>query len=278
MMRASRSVLRSTAPLLLVGASLGLLGPPTAAAYPGGTPAYVTDVAPFCAGCHSSVSAAQLVGVPPERAAAEVAAHKHLARIRAAKPDGPYAKLTEREREELIAGIEKIDAAGLVEVLAPEKVAPDQIVEVTVRATGGAGPVVGIALVDSDQRWQARPAPSAGWYVIDKATVTGPDGQLQTRFTDGRNPALAPGTSYVNVYGVSADPGAGRFSTVSVTYRLRAPHEPGTYPLAAAFLYGTEKASPHGAVETVRGKLPLGGFAGGSGRVRFSAVRQVRVE
>ncbi|MFQ5697490.1 MAG: hypothetical protein ACE5IL_04295 [Myxococcota bacterium] len=276
-MPVSRSAQRTVSSLVLALVGLGGPWPLTAAAYPGGTPVYVTDVAPFCAGCHSSVSAGQLAGVPPKRAEAELAAHKHLAQIRAAKPEGPYAKLTESEREALIAGIEKIDAAASVEVLAPEQVSPDQIVEVTVRAMGGAGPAVGVALVDSDQRWQARPAPSAGWRVVDRAAVTGPDGQLQTRFMDGRNPALAPGTSYVNVYGVSADPEAGRFSTVSVTYRLRAPHEPGTYPLAAAFLYGTEKASPHGAVETVRGKLPLGGFAGASGRVRFSAVRRVRV-
>ena len=49
-------------------------------------------------------------------------------------------------------------------------------------------------------------------------------------------------------------------------------------PLAAAFLYGTEKGSPHGAVETIRGKVPRGGFTANSGRVAFSEVVEVEVE
>ena len=64
-----------------------------------------------------------------------------------------------------------------------------------------------------------------------------------------------------------------------VTWRLRAPALAGTYSLAAAFLYGTEKGAPHGAVEQPgRGKSPLGGFQGNSGRVRFSEVLQISVQ
>jgi hypothetical protein len=47
--------------------------------------------------------------------------------------------------------------------------------------------------------------------------------------------------------------------------------------LAAVFLYGTEKGAPHGAVETIRGVVPRGGFSANSGRVRFSEVVQVQV-
>ena len=259
--------------------TLALVAPAlSAAAYPGGTPTFVTDVAPFCAGCHSSVSADQLQGVPPKRVQAELAAQKHLAKIRLPGADGPYTKLSEDQRAELIAGIEALDAASSVRVVAPDKVAPGAIFEVTVEARGGGGPAIGLALVDSDQRWQARPAASAGWRVLDAPKVIGPDGSPQTDFTDRRNPALAPGISYVNVYGIASDPAAGSFATASVTYRLRAPSEPGAYPLAAAFLYGTEKASPHGGVETIRGVVPVGGFTANSGRVRFSDVVQVRVE
>ena len=64
----------------------------TASAYPGGTPAYVTDVAPYCASCHSSASEDQLQGMPPARASAELAANKHLAKIRT-----PAAGLAVRE-------------------------------------------------------------------------------------------------------------------------------------------------------------------------------------
>ena len=59
--------------------------------------------------------------------------------------------------------------------------------------------------------------------------------------------------------------------------RCPAPREPGSYPLAAVFLYGTEKGAPHGAVETIRGVVPRGGFSANSGRVRFSEVVRVQV-
>ena len=108
--------------------------------------------------------------------------------------------------------------------------------------------------------------------------MSGPDGSAQSRFTDGRNPALEAGISYVNIYGVSADPGAGRFSSVSATFRLRAPEVPGDYPLAGVFLYGTEKAAPFGAVDTLQGPRPRGGFGGSSGRVRFTPVLGIEVK
>jgi hypothetical protein len=252
--------------------------PATGWAYSGGTPGYVTDVAPFCASCHSSVSEAQLAGVPAQRIQQEQVASKHVALIRAAREGSPYAALTDQQREALIAAIQKIDAASQVQVIAPALVKAGSVVEVTVKATGGGGPVAGLALVDSGQRWQARPAPSAGWLIIDKPRVLGPDGQPQTKFTDGRNSNLAPGISYVNVYGLRADPAQDRFDSVSATFRLRAPALPGTYPLAAVFLYGTEKHAPHGGVQTMEGMNPLGGFAGSGGRVAFSSVLQIKVE
>lgn len=263
----------------VLGCALGLLaGPGLAFAYPGGTPLFVTDAAPFCSSCHSSVSVDQLQGLPPQRASNELAATKHLATIRAAGEGSPYAELTDAQRDALIAGIEAIDAGSTVRLLVPDTLAPGAVFEATVEATGGGGPVVGLALVDSNQRYQARPAASAGWRVIERPRVVGPDGQAQTRFTDGRNPALSPAISYVNIYGVKAQPSAGKFDTVSATFRLRAPSEPGTYPLAAVFLYGTEKGSPHGAVETAFGVLPRGTYTGHSGRVRFSAVKQIAVK
>lgn len=254
------------------------LAPGLAQAYPGGTPAFITDVAPYCAACHSSVSAAQLAGVPEARVQAEQIANKHLAKIQTPAEGSPYAALTDEQRAALIRGIEQIDAASKIAIEAPDALAPGQVFEVTVTATGGGGPVIGIALVDANQRWQARPAASAGWQVLEAPQVTGPDGQPQTEFTDRRNPKLAPGISYVNVYGITADPAAGAFSTASVRYRLRAPSRPGTYPLGAVLLYGTEKGAPFGAVETIQGKVPRGGFGGNSGRVRFGDVRQISVK
>jgi hypothetical protein len=247
-------------------------------AYPGGTPGDVADVAPFCAACHSSVSEDQLQGLPPQRATAEQAANKHIAKIQAAAADSPYAKLSPKERDELIAGIQKIDAATTVKLSVPASVKAGDTVDVTVEVHGGSAPVLGVALVDSNQRFQASPATSRGWLVLDKPAVTGPDGKPQTKFTDGRNPSLPPGITYVNVYGIEADPTAGKFSTVKVAWKLRAPASAGTAPLAAVLLYGTEISSPHGGVESPYGKGPLGGLTGNSGRVKFSDVAQVTVK
>jgi hypothetical protein len=252
--------------------------PALAGAYPGGTPTFVTDVAPFCANCHSSVSADQLAGLPEARVQAELAPSKHLVRIREARPDGPYGKLSPAARAALLEGIAAIDAATRVTLSAPGELAAGQEFEASVEVVGGGGPVVGIALVDAAHRLQARPATSAGFLVLAKPVVRGPDGRPQSRFTDGRNPALAPGTTYVNVYDVVADPVAGKFSTVGATWRLRAPAQPGTYPLAAVLLYGTEKGSPGGSLETLQGRQPLGGYGSAAGRVRFSDVAQIRVK
>ena len=54
---------------LCIGVSLALLVPPQAtSAYPGGTPTFQTDAAPFCAGCHASRTVEMLAGAPGGRA------------------------------------------------------------------------------------------------------------------------------------------------------------------------------------------------------------------
>jgi hypothetical protein len=249
-----------------------------ARAYPGGTPDYVADVAPYCAGCHSSVSAAQFPAAQAKQASTQLAENKHLGAIANPQAGSPYAKLAEKEIAELIDGIKKIDAATSVKLTAPASAKPGQEIEVSVEATGGAAPVVGLALVDSDQRWQASPVTAQGFQVVGKPVVTGPDGAVQTKFTDGRNPSLQPGTSYVNVYGITADPAAGKYSTVKVKWKLRAPASAGKASLAAVLFYGTELSSPHGAVESAYGKSPIGGFTSGGGRIKFSEVRTLAVQ
>src|SRR5262245_6578555 len=46
-------------------------------AYPGGTPIFVTNAAPYCAGCHSSVNAQQLREMPAEKSAGMIPENKH---------------------------------------------------------------------------------------------------------------------------------------------------------------------------------------------------------
>ncbi|HEU4431698.1 MAG TPA: hypothetical protein VFT98_23270, partial [Myxococcota bacterium] len=64
--------------------------------YPGGTPDFQTDAAPYCASCHSSASADMMSGAPAERVQKELAANKHLALIRAG--EGNYQALSADER------------------------------------------------------------------------------------------------------------------------------------------------------------------------------------
>ena len=101
--------------------AMALLAPLTAWAYPGGTPSYQTDAAPFCAGCHSSRSPDALEGTG-ERAAKEVAESKHVAVILAGHKG--YSKLTEPDRQTLAEQIRAIDAASTVSIKAPKTAKP----------------------------------------------------------------------------------------------------------------------------------------------------------
>jgi hypothetical protein len=251
------------------------LGPATAAAYPGGTPAFQTDVAPYCAGCHSSRSAEALAGAGA-RAERELAETKHLARILAAEEG--YASLSAPDREALARQIRALDAASTVALACPDAVAPGSAFEVAVEVTGGSGPVVGVGLVDSDHRWWARPAASAGWQVAAPPRVTGPDGAPQEEWLARRPESAGRNLSFVNVTGMKSDPARERFARARVVFTLRAPERPGSYPLAAVFLYGTEKSTVLGYTTDAEGNEHVrGGFDGGSGRVLFTPVRRIEV-
>ena len=70
------------------GAALGLIATTgllfglvtTASAYPGGTPDFQTDVAPYCAACHASTAEGDLSGLG-DRAMSELAPNKHYAAL-----------------------------------------------------------------------------------------------------------------------------------------------------------------------------------------------------
>lgn len=249
---------------------------PTAAAYPGGTPSYQTDAAPYCAGCHSSRSVDVLEGAG-ERATKELTERKHIALILSGQKN--YESLTEPDRKTLAEQIRALDEASTVTLTAPERVQAGTTFEVTVDVTGGAGPVVGVALVDRAHRWYARPAASVGWSVAAPPRIVGSDGQPQQEWLARRPEAMGRNLSYVNITGIESDSAARKWASGQVTFTLRAPLEPGTYPLAAAYLYGTEKSTVLGYTTNAVGwKEPRGGTGGGSGRVMFSDVLQIQVQ
>jgi mono/diheme cytochrome c family protein len=256
-------------------AALVLLAATSAFAYPGGTPRFQTDVAPYCAACHSSRSA-QALADAGEQAESQLAEHKHIAEILAGH--GGYASLSEPDREALAKQIRALDAASTVTLQAPETVAPGSVFEVAVELTGGGGPVVGVGLVDRDHRWWARPAASAGWQVVAPPVVTGPDGALQTEWLERRPEAAGRNVSFVNVLDIASDPARDQFARARVVFTLRAPDREGSYPLAAVYLYGTEKSSVLGHTTDAQGRKQVrGGFDGGSGRVLFTPVSRIQV-
>lgn len=260
--------------LAALGAALGL--PLVAASYPGGTPNYQTDVAPFCAGCHSSRDAAALAGAE-DLAEREVAERKHIALILAGQQG--YASLSETDRQALAEQIRALDEASTVTLTAPAAVSTGQRFQVAVNVTGGAGPVVSVALVDRAHRWYAAPASSAGWSVAEPPQVKGQDGQIQTQWLSKRPESAGRNLSYVNITGVASDAVLQQWGSASVVFTLRAPDRPGSYPLAAAYLYGTETSTVLGYTTDPSGlKQPRGGLGGGSGRVLFSKVVQIQVQ
>jgi hypothetical protein len=258
---------------MLAVAALALAAP--AAAYPGGTPSFQTDVAPFCAGCHSSRDPAALAGAG-ERATKETTEQKHMAVILSGQAG--YAALSEPDRKTLAEQIRALDAASTIEMKAPAQVKPGEVFQVQVKVTGGAGPVVGVGLVDRDHRWFARPAASAGWQIAAPPEITA-GGAPRMDWLDRRPADMGRNLSYVNVPGIQSDAAAQRWASAEVVFTLRAPTQPGTYPLSAAYLYGTEKSTLLGYTTNTLGQKEVrGGTAGGSGRVMFTKLQQIRVQ
>jgi hypothetical protein len=255
-------------------AAAALLWAGAASAYPGGTPSFQTDVAPYCAACHSSRSVEALAGAG-ERAEKELVERKHIAVILSGQKG--YESLAESDRTLLAEQIRALDAASTVQLEAPDRVRAGHEFVVTVRVTGGAGPALGIGLVDSDHRWFARPAASSGWSVAAPPQVSAGGAPQQVWLS--RRPASADrNVSFVNVTDVASDAAAGKWARASVRFHLRAPDRAGSYPLAAVFLYGTEKASVLGYTTDALGRKQVrGGYAGSSGRVLFTPVKTITV-
>jgi hypothetical protein len=245
-----------------------------ALADPYGPPLAVTDMAPFCASCHASTSASQMRDLPADVAASETIEGKHLNRI---KTDPAYKDLNPADRETLIAAIKWVDEQAAVTLKAPSQAKRNSRIEVTVVTKGGAGPVVGVSLVDSVLRFQARPIGSSGFKVIGPALIVGPGGKAQSQWAERRFRGSDLGLATVMISGIQGDAVTKRIDETRTTWVLRAPSEPGAYSIVAAFFYGTEKAHPLGITMRQGRAEPRGGTNGGSGRVMFSEVVNISV-
>jgi hypothetical protein len=247
------------------------------AAYPGGTPRFVTNAAPYCTTCHSSVNVDQLRDLAPDAAAGMLPDKHHYAAI--SSGDRAYSRIEAGDRDKLLAAVKAMDANCKVDLaVSAAKVKPGASLTATVTTRGGAGPVVGVMLTDNDQRYQSSPVQVEGFIITQDPQVTGPDGKPQTKFLDGREAGLSRAINYVNIQDVKSDPDAGTYPECRVVYTLAAPATPGEYTISAAFLYGTEKASAIGRQESPDGRvLPAGGQGSGSGRIQFAKLVKITV-
>jgi len=254
---------------------LAVIAPRLVAAYPGGTPDFQTDAIPYCAACHSSIDEAALQGAG-ERAQKETVDRKHLAPILAGEKG--YGKLTEEERQTLVKHIQAVDANSDIKMEFPPQVAPGETFQVTVRLTGGAGPVVGVGLVDRGHRWFARSLSTVGWEILGAPTIIGPDGAPQSDWLANRPERFGRNLAFVNVTGIESDAVAGKWSKSKVIFTLKAPEKAGDYPLVGVYYYGTEKATPLGyEIHPIYGKMTRGTYTGKSGRVKFTPANVISV-
>lgn len=246
-----------------------------AAAYPGGTPDFQTDVGPYCAACHSSTAEEDLSGLG-DRARSELALNKHFAAIRAGS--GKYADLSEAERAQLVELLAAVDRNSTIALEFPAQVSPGETFQVTVKVTGGAGPAVGIGLVDRPHRFFAKPASALGWEVVGAPTIIGPKGP-QSGWIERRPEREGRSITFVNVEGMQSSADADRWSRAKIIFTLRAPMEMGDYPLVGAYFYGTETGvSLSTRMHPEYGPQPLGGALGKSGRVKFSDSAVITVK
>jgi hypothetical protein len=241
------------------------------AAYPTGPQLFVTDLTPNCATCHSMLKAEYTPERPADFSTGELPTNKHYKALESADKD--YKLVPEDKRKALLDLVTWVDANSSVTLKAPTTAKPGQTIEVTVETSGGLGPVVGVMLVDEPLRFQSRPIASDGWYVVGKPKVVGADGKEQTWWLDKRVNEKK-NLSFVLVQ-AQADLEKKLLPTTKVTWSLRAPIDPGTYTITAAFLYGTEEPD-----EMKTGKLqnPPGGRSGPSGRIAFTEPVKVAVK
>lgn len=235
----------------------------SAAGYSGAPQIQVTDMVPACAACHSMTKVEYTPERPADYSTGELPENKHYKALETG--DKGYKMVPEDKRKALLEVVKWVDENSSVTLKAPTSAKPGQTIEVTVETKGGIGPAVGVFLLDQPLRFQARPIASDGWYIVGKPTVIGPDGKEQSWWLDKRaNEKKNLGFVLVQA---KADVEKKIVPTTKVTWNLRAPVDPGTYTITAAFQYGTEDPD-----EYKSGKLEPapGGSSGPSGRTRFS--------
>jgi len=252
-----------------------VLTAPAAIGYSGGPLRTVTDLTPSCAGCHSSFNREQLREVPDAVAASLIPDTRHYKAIE--DGTGPYQAMSPADRQKLLADVKTMDQNAAVKLSVPASLKPGQEAQIMAEVKGGHG-IVGVLLVDTDLRFQARPLQSDGWLIVAAPQIWGGDGKAQTRWVDSRAPGLKKNLNSAIIFDQKSDLAAKKLADGKVVWTVKAPQEPGSYSVTVAFQYGTEKASSVGTVTTPAGVvLPKGGPGGPSSRIMFAKPVMVTV-
>src|SRR5438445_12516206 len=111
--------------------------------YSGGPVRNVTDLAPTCAGCHSSFTRDQLRNEPEAFATSQIKENKHYKAIE--DGIGPYQQMSAADRQKLLADVKVMDELASITLNAPTTLKPGQEAQITVTVKGGHG-VVGVFL------------------------------------------------------------------------------------------------------------------------------------
>ena len=257
-------------------AAAGIVVASSAQGYNGGPLRNITDLSPTCAACHSSMQKEQLRVDPEGMQTSQAVENKHYKAIEDGA--GSYKDMSPADRQKLLADVKTMDANATVTLSVPSRVRRGQEIPVTATVHGGSG-VVGVFLLDTDLRNQSRSPSGEGWLIMGAPKVLGPDGKEQTRWIDSRGPGLKKNINFVLIFDMKSDLAAKKFPEGKSTWTVRAPQDPGTYTMVAAFHYGSEKASPVGSVTSPAGAtFPRGGGGGPSGHILFSKVQTITVE
>jgi hypothetical protein len=190
---------------------------------------------------------------------------------------GPYQQMSPADRQKLLADAKLMDELASIALSVPTSLRPGQEAQIAVTVKGGHG-VVGVFLLDTDLRFQARPIQGDGWVVVGPPKVWGGDGKEQTKWVDSRAPGLKKNLNSAIIFEQTTDLAAKKPAEGKVLWTVKAPQEPGTYSVTAVFHFGTERASSVGTVTTPTGvTLPRGGPGGPSARIMFARPVTVTV-
>lgn len=103
-------------------------------------------------------------------------------------------------------------------------------------------------------------------------------GKEQTKWVDSRAPGLHKNLNSAIIFDQKSDIASKKVAEGKVVWTVKAPQEPGTYSITAAFHFGAEKWSPVGTVTTPTGQMMARGGPGGpSARILFAKPVSVTV-